>query len=65
MHAKSNFALGFAALLCGGAAIGFAGILVRLSDVSPLASAFWRMALAAPVLWSWAWSVRVRDRRDG
>ena len=45
--------LAFAALLFGAAAIAFAPILVRLSDVSPTASAFWRMALAAPVLWLW------------
>ena len=34
---------------------------MRLSDVSPLASAFWRMALAAPVLWIWALSIRKQD----
>jgi drug/metabolite transporter (DMT)-like permease len=38
----------------GGAAIGFAPILVRWSDVGPVASAFWRLALAAPLLWLWA-----------
>ena len=53
--------LAFIALLTGGIAIGFAGIFVRLSDVNPIASAFWRMALAAPVLWTWAWSTRSRD----
>jgi drug/metabolite transporter (DMT)-like permease len=46
--------LAFIALLGGAAAIGFAPIFVRLSDVSPAASAFWRMALAAPLLWAWA-----------
>lgn len=55
----------FVALLAGGIAIGFAGILMRLSDVSPLASAFWRMALALPVLWGWAWAVRKQDRAAG
>jgi drug/metabolite transporter (DMT)-like permease len=45
--------LPFAALLAGGAAIGFAPILVRWSDVGPVASAFWRLALAAPLLWWW------------
>jgi drug/metabolite transporter (DMT)-like permease len=58
-------AFAFAALLLGGMAIGFAGILMRLSDVSPLASAFWRVALAAPVLWLWAIAVRARDQADG
>jgi drug/metabolite transporter (DMT)-like permease len=55
----------FLALLSGGIAIGFAGILMRLSDVSPLASAFWRMALALPVLWAWAWMAGRQDRADG
>src|SRR5208282_5983430 len=42
-------------------AIAFAPILVRLADVSPTASAFWRVALAAPVLWLWVWAA---DRRS-
>jgi drug/metabolite transporter (DMT)-like permease len=62
---RTSSALAFAALLAGGIAIGFAGILMRLSDVSPLASAFWRMALAAPVLWIWAWTVQADDRATG
>lgn len=51
----------FIALLVGGVAIGFAGIFMRLSDVSPVASAFWRMALAAPFLWAWAFAVSKQD----
>jgi drug/metabolite transporter (DMT)-like permease len=62
---KSFPALAFAALLSGGMAIGFAGIFMRLSDVNPLASAFWRMALAAPLLWAWAFAVRGRDAAEG
>jgi len=45
--------LAFMALLAGAAAIAFAPIFVRLADVSPAASAFWRVAIAAPVLWIW------------
>ena len=41
----------FLCLLAGGCAIAFAPILVRLSDTGPVASAFWRCALAAPLLW--------------
>lgn len=37
------------ALVLGAVAIGFAPILVRLSEVGPTATAFWRVALAAPV----------------
>jgi drug/metabolite transporter (DMT)-like permease len=44
----------FLCLLAGGCAIAFAPILVRLSDTGPVASAFWRTALAAPLLWMWA-----------
>lgn len=55
----------FASLLLGGIAIGFAGIFMRLSDVNPIASAFWRMALAAPFLWAWAFAVRRQDSAAG
>lgn len=46
----------FLCLLAGGCAIAFAPIFVRLSDTGPVASAFWRTALAAPLLWIWLWS---------
>lgn len=63
MESRTTFpALPFAALLAGGVAIGFAGIFMRLSDVNPIASAFWRMALAAPFLWAWAGMVRTQDQ---
>ena len=40
--------------LCGGAiAIAFAPIFVRLSQVGPSATAFWRLTLALPALWLW------------
>ena len=45
----------FLCLLAGGCAIAFAPIFVRLSDTGPLASAFWRCALATPLLWLWVW----------
>lgn len=41
------------ALLCGAAAIAFAPIFVRLSRVGPSATAFWRMALALPIMGLW------------
>jgi drug/metabolite transporter (DMT)-like permease len=46
----------FLCLLAGGCAIAFAPIFVRLSDTGPVASAFWRTALAAPFLWAWVWT---------
>lgn len=55
-------ALAFLALLVGGAAIAFSPIFVRLADVGPMQSAFWRVALAVPLLAVWAsWASR-RDR---
>lgn len=66
MSSDKNFpVLAFAALLVGGMAIAFAGIFMRLSDVNPLASAFWRMALATPFLWAWAFAVRRQDEAAG
>ena len=49
----SKTTLAISALILGSAALAFAPIFVRLSDTSPAASAFWRMALAAPLLWLW------------
>ena len=53
--------LPFIALLAGGCAIAFAPIFVRLADTGPVASAFWRTALAAPLLWMWAFHVRAKE----
>ncbi len=41
------------ALLAGALGIAFAPIFVRLSEVGPSATAFWRLALAMPALWLW------------
>ncbi len=37
-------------LLCAGVLAGFAPIFVRLTDVGPVSSAFWRVALAVPII---------------
>ncbi|HYL03959.1 MAG TPA: DMT family transporter [Steroidobacteraceae bacterium] len=42
------------ALLAGALAIGSSGIFVRISETGPLATAFWRGALALPPLALWA-----------
>lgn len=52
-------------LLIGGVLVGFGPIFMRLAEVNPLASAFWRMALAAPFLWAWTYAVRHRDHAAG
>ena len=45
----SSFALG--ALLAGATCIALSPIWVRVSEVGPTASAFWRVGLAVPLLW--------------
>ncbi|HET7158303.1 MAG TPA: DMT family transporter [Burkholderiales bacterium] len=42
------------ALLAGAAAIGTSALFVKVSEVGPVSSAFWRVFLALPVLWLWA-----------
>lgn len=54
MQWKSPQRLAFAALLGGATGIGFAPILVRLSEVGPSATAFYRILFALPVLWLFA-----------
>ena len=41
----------FPALLLGNFALAFGPWLVRLSDVGPVATGFWRVAIALPFLW--------------
>lgn len=50
-HLPNRFAL--AALIAGAIGIAFSPIFVRLSEVGPTATAFWRVALAVPALWIW------------
>ncbi|HRK24038.1 MAG TPA: DMT family transporter [Beijerinckiaceae bacterium] len=45
--------LAFFALVVGAVAMGCSPVFVRLADVGPFASAFWRVALALPLLWLW------------
>ena len=47
--------LTLAALVAGATAIGTAPLFVRFSETGPVATAFWRVFLALPVLWLWAW----------
>lgn len=46
------------ALFAGALAIGSSGIFVRVAETGPVASAFWRGALAVPPLALWAWLER-------
>jgi drug/metabolite transporter (DMT)-like permease len=48
-HAKGSVL----ALLLGATAIGFAPLFVRLSELGPSATAFYRLFFALPILWLW------------
>ncbi len=48
------------ALIVGAMAMAISPVFVRLADVGPFASAFWRVALALPVLWIWA-SIEIKN----
>src|SRR6195256_1611023 len=50
------------ALLLGAACIALSPIFVRLSEAGPTATAFWRVALAVPVLWTF-WLLQ-KDHRS-
>jgi len=52
--------LALPAVLAGGIAIGFSPIFVRLSELGPIATGFYRLFLALPLLWLW---MRLETRR--
>jgi drug/metabolite transporter (DMT)-like permease len=54
--------LALAALLAGAAGIAFAPIFVKISEVGPVATAFWRVLLAFPILLAW---MEIEGRRSG
>lgn len=53
LEADASLLLPIVALVLGAVAMGASPIFVRLADVGPFASAFWRMALSIPFLWAW------------
>ncbi|MFZ5690459.1 MAG: DMT family transporter [Pseudomonadota bacterium] len=55
--------LALAALVLGAVAMGASPLFVRLADVGPFASAFWRTALALPFLALWALTEAGQSRR--
>ena len=46
--------LAVAALLAGAVAIAVSPLFVKVSEAGPVATGFWRVALALPVLWAWS-----------
>jgi drug/metabolite transporter (DMT)-like permease len=57
-----SFVPAFVALCAGAVAMGISPIFVRFAEVGPFASAFWRVALALPLLIIWA---VVEEKRNG
>lgn len=51
-------ALALLALFAGAAAIATAPLFVKVSETGPVATAFWRLALALPFLWTWSLAVK-------
>lgn len=51
---RYRLSFGIATLTLGALAMGASVLFVRQADVGPFASAFWRVALALPVLAAWA-----------
>jgi drug/metabolite transporter (DMT)-like permease len=47
-------ALALLALFAGAAAIASSPLFVKVSETGPVATAFWRVALALPFLWTWS-----------
>jgi drug/metabolite transporter (DMT)-like permease len=60
---RRRTSLAFACLVLGAVAMGASPVFVRLADVGPYASAFWRTFLALPLLFVWATAERVVERR--
>ncbi|MBA17917.1 MAG: EamA family transporter [Sphingomonas sp.] len=53
-----------AAIVVANVALAFGPLLVRMSDVGPVAAAFWRVAMAVPVLFMVALAMRSNPIRD-
>lgn len=54
-----------AALLAGAVAIATAPLFVRVSETGPVATAFWRLFLALPILFGWALAAPRPARKAG
>jgi drug/metabolite transporter (DMT)-like permease len=60
---RRSVLLAFVCLVLGAVAMGASPVFVRLADVGPQASAFWRTFLALPFLAAWAMLERRRSPR--
>lgn len=57
---RGSVGLAFAALILGNVAIAFGPLMVRLADTGPIATGFWRVALAVPLLALIGWRAGFR-----
>ncbi len=62
-EASLSFPIAFAALFMGAIAMGISPVFVRNAEVEAFASAFWRVALALPILLAWA-QLEARKRNE-
>jgi drug/metabolite transporter (DMT)-like permease len=62
IHQNGAPPLAFAALVAGNVAIAFGPLLVRYADSGPIATGFWRLALAVPFLALMGWCAGFRLR---
>lgn len=57
---RGSVGLAFAALILGNVAIAFGPLMVRMADTGPIATGFWRVALAVPLLVLIGWRAGFR-----
>ncbi len=57
---RRGAALAVTALFVGAACIGASALWVKVSETGPVSTAFWRVFLALPLLWTWALAERGR-----
>ncbi|MEZ5871062.1 MAG: DMT family transporter [Nitratireductor sp.] len=50
-----GFTLAFSALIAGSIAMGVSPVFVRTAEIGPFSSAFWRVTVALPALFLWAY----------
>lgn len=55
MNSLSRHPLALPLLLVGAICIAFAPIFVRISELGPMVTAFYRVFFALPVVWLWTW----------
>lgn len=61
---KIGFSTALIALIIGAIAMGASPVFVRQAEIGPFASAFWRVAIALPILAVWAgWEIKKSGKK--